>query len=103
MPAIPPNKPFNTLALAGPSVGALTGVIAGGLASLAFGTDYDSRLAWYLGPLLWTVAGAIVVAVIAFSAPAKKEVEGRDFLLYVGSTWLWPIPLAMALLRKLRG
>lgn len=100
--ALPPNKKQQQFF--GPSlVGACLAVIASVpvtayLASL-FGSTYNLRAGIYCGMLLWIVVGAVSVFLLTQKSETQT-LSPRFILLWFLSTWLWPIPVLMGMLRK---
>lgn len=65
------------------------------------GDTYNMRVTVYGGLLLWIVIGAVSVFFLSQNSQ-RCALNFRWFFLWFISTWLWPIPVLMALRSRLR-
>jgi len=82
------------LKLISPLLGAVIAVIVSVMlaATVAghIGDDYSTRASIYTFAVLWVLAGAVVVFMLAHRGETKSLSVGR-VLLWIASIWLWPV------------
>jgi peptidoglycan/LPS O-acetylase OafA/YrhL len=74
-------------------------VLVAALAAAQFGDEYSTRAAFYAGMVLWVIAGAVVMFILAHRSEGGRLSAGR-VLLWTATIWLWPVFALLAWQRR---
>lgn len=74
-------------------------VLVAAMAAGQLDGDYGTRAAVYTGLVLWVLAGAVVMFVLAHRSEGGRLSPGR-VLLWTATIWLWPVFALLAWQRR---
>ncbi|HQR20857.1 MAG TPA: hypothetical protein PLE54_18075 [Burkholderiaceae bacterium] len=85
--------------LAGVVLAVVLSIVVAATVAGHLGGDYATRAWIYTIAVLWVLAGAVIVFMLAHRGETKVLSVGR-VLLWTASIWLWPMFLLRALQRR---
>jgi peptidoglycan/LPS O-acetylase OafA/YrhL len=74
-------------------------IMVAAMAAAQFEGGYDTRAAIYTGLVLWVLAGAAVMFILAHRSEGGRLSPGR-VLLWTATIWLWPLFALIAWQRR---
>jgi len=95
--SLKPQQNF-ALTLVGAAIAVLLAIPLAALIGSFAGDSYTSRATAYILVLSWAVAGAI--SLIFVVGKSTKKPNGRTFLIWILSVWIWPFLLLTYFGRK---